>query len=877
MKPRRLLTNWNEILEAGSARSGGKGWHLARLARYGLPVPEILVIPVEEEQEWLAGCEPPDLAEAPLDEKSLQRLDGFHRQLLTRPFPDALHAILHQALARKGWLEQPLAVRSSATAEDSFLASFAGIHLSRLSLTGLPSVIEGVREVWASRWLPQAVAYRQRVGLSREAVAMGVVIMPMVEAVASGIAFTCDPLNGRDDRLVLHAHWGLGETLVTGEARGDEILLAEHSHDPGLELLDYRKGDKAVMSLPAPHGTRRQTTPREMAEDVVFSRRQALKLGRLVWNAAIALDFSNPYFDLEWVWDGKRFWLVQARPVTARGRHTYPSLLSQPDIWSRGNTCEVTPYPLSVYDWFNSRRLINLMLERAPALAGYPLLPGIQRAGLFNGRLYLNLSLLQWELHDAFGLAPEAINTLMGGHQPEIEVAPPGLMQRVSRVIRLIRFTLASRKFRRQADEIIGSVHDRAKAWRRQVLPESEPELLAALREQIRYTRSLTPLFLLQTSSGGSLSMLADLIDKYLPGEGHALGAAILAGGEPSVTAQQAYDLADLARIAVEDTAASVWLEEPRYGDDWQATLPEKSPFRAAFARFLERYGHRAVYETYFRHPRWREAPGYLFDTIKGLTSLTLEALRLQQRSAAEAARRRVKAQLPFWLQPMLKSLTKAATREVNHREAARSALVALMEPQRRILLEIARHWRERGVEMLAEDIFELALPEIQSLVEGEIPPEGLLARLQERKQQRIAWEDRTPNEVILQQADGRQKPQTPETATPTGRRSFQGMAVGTGRANGRLRILRSPAEGPRLKPGEVLAAPSTDPSWTPLFLKAGGLIMETGGYLSHGAIVAREFGIPAVVNLPGILEQLNEGERVEVDGHLGRVTRLEE
>lgn len=877
MKPRRLLTNWGEILEAGPARSGGKGWNLARLARYGLPVPEILVIPVEEERAWLAGCQPPDLAEASLDEESLRRLGGFHRQLLARAVPDAFHTTLRQALAEKGWLDRPLAVRSSATAEDSALASFAGIHLSRLSLTGLSSVIEGVREVWASRWLPQAVAYRQRAGLAREAVAMGVVITPMVDAVASGIAFTCDPLSGRDDRLVLHAHWGLGETLVAGEARGDEILLAENAHDPGLELLDYRKGDKAVMSLPAPHGTRRQATPREMAQAAVLNRRQALQLGRLVWNAAIALDFANPYFDLEWAWDGKRFWLVQARPVTARGRHTYPSLVSQPEIWSRGNTCEVTPYPLSVYDWFNSRRLINLMLERAPALAGYPLLPGIQRAGLFNGRLYLNLSLLQWELHDAFGLTPKAINTLTGGHQPEIEVAPPGLMRQVSRLIRLIRFTLASRKFRRRADEIIGSVHGRAKAWRRQALPESEPELLAALREQIRYTRSLTPLFLLQTSSGGSLSMLVDLIDKYLPGEGHALGAAILAGGEPSVTAQQAYDLTDLARIAAEDPVAGAWLEGPRRDDDWRGALPEKSPFRIAFARFLERYGHRGIYETYFRHPRWREAPGYLFDTIKGLTSLALEALRLQQRSAAEAAWQRVKARLPFWLLPMLKSLTKAATLEVNHREAARSALVALMEPQRRILLEIARRWRERGMEMPAEDIFELALPEIQSLVEGEIPPEGLLARLRERRQQRRAWEELTPDEVILQQADGRQRPQMPETATAPGQRSFQGMAVGTGRTSGALRILRSPAEGARLEPGEVLAAPSTDPSWTPLFLKAGGLIMETGGYLSHGAIVAREFGIPAVVNLPGILEQLNEGERVEVDGHLGRVTRLQE
>ena len=234
-------------------------------------------------------------------------------------------------------------------------------------------------------------------GHTGDAPAMAVLIMPLLPATASGIAFTCDPIDGRDDRLIIHAQWGLGESLVSGQAAGDEYLFAEDPLDDHLWPLARKLGRKSQKTVPlATGGTETRATGSDEAAAFVLTPSQAMVLANLLRDAALALDFTMPCYDLEWVWDGQSFWLTQARPVTARARLTYPILQEQPTYWSRGNTCEVVPDPLSPVDWSNSRKLVNALLEQGYAMAGYPLLEGVQRAGLFHGRLYLELSLIQW-------------------------------------------------------------------------------------------------------------------------------------------------------------------------------------------------------------------------------------------------------------------------------------------------------------------------------------------------------------------------------------------------------------------------------------------------------------------------------------------------
>ena len=870
-----ILTEWNEILAAGPSQAGGKGWHLAGLARYGLPLPEAIVIPTAFEKEWLLPKQQQLKDRETLRADAPSALEKLRKELLAQPLPAALSSALVKALAEKGWQQLSLAVRSSATGEDSNETSFAGIHLTRLNVRGLETLLSTVREIWASRWSPEAQAYRQRFGIKNSASGMAVVVMPMIAAKASGIAFTCDPRNGRDDRVIIHANWGLGESLVTGQSIGDEAILSVNPRDDLLELQDYKVGVKSSMTLAMDQGTTTAITPVDQATAKVLNPNEVMALGRLARSAALALDFAGAAYDLEWAWDGEHFWLLQARPVTARVRNTYPELLEQPDIWSRGNTGEVMPEPLSALDWSISRRLVNLMLEQNQKIVDFPLLPGAQRAGLFHGRLYLNLSLMQWESYSAFGVLPEAMNSLLGGHQPEIEVTSPTAMEKLVQFQRMLKYVRGSNKRRRNADNVIDTVRHQADVWRKKPLPKEEQALFIALLEQIRYTSSAEHLFFLQVSSGGNLSLLVDLIEKRLPGEGHALAAALLAGGEPTITAQQAHDLAALAYTAKEDAAVRDWFNLAKTGSDWDAGLAAESPFRKQFLSFLEKYGHRAVYESYFRHPRWREAPEYLLESIKGFMAHDLDRLAQQRQQGAEAALQKIEKNTPWWLKPILHRLKNAAIRDTRHREAARSALVALMEPQRRILLSIGAIWQQRGMLRQADEIFNLTLSEIHDAVHNLTPSQGVAARIMDRKKQLTESGTAAAEEVLLRYDDLSKSSQVQPTPAAVEGNRFQGTAVGTGKARGSVRILLTPNEGIRLKPGEILAAPSTDPSWTPLFLKAEGLIMETGGYLSHGAIVAREFGIPAVVNLPGILDCLNTGDMVEVDGFRGQVERL--
>lgn len=832
MNEDRACVTAGEAAAAPPESVGGKGRQLGLLRQYGLPVPDFFVIP----SAW-----------------SRQR---------GGPFPAALRAALEAGLHARGWQDRPLAVRSSAVGEDAAAASFAGIFVSRLNVCGLPALIEAVAAVWASLDSPAAVAYRERLAIN-DAPAMAVIVMPLLAAEASGIAFTCDPLSGREDRIVVHASWGLGESLVGGEVVGDEYVFAEDSADVW-RLHAVHPGRKTTMSVPVPGGgTERCPVPAARVAQPVFARAAAEALAALLRDAAVACDFVSPCFDLEWVWDGADFWLTQARPVTRRPYPTYGPLRAQPVIWTRGNTGEIMPEPLQAMDWNFSRRGCNDLLEPGWRLAGYPLLPGAQRAGLFDGRLYLEASILQWEAWDAIGLSPGRFNALMGGHQPEIRVPPPGWRDRLRRIGRMLRYLRRAPALGRRGEAEVGQALAIARALRDAPLPDDPDAIAGLLHRLLRPAREFVGLFFLQGSGGGSLSLLLDTLERHFPGEGAAMGAALLADGEPSVTAQQGYALLDLAQRARQAP------DPDRPGDD--------PGFAAALAGFLERYGHRGHYETYLRQPRWAEAPELLLEQLPALAGVDPAALRARQRAAADAAWQRIRRERPFWVWPLIRAQVRAANRDSNRREAARSALIALLAAGRRLWLMIGARLVAMGALDRADDIFHLLPGEVERHARGQLPAAGLRARLAQRQARFAAWAAATPPEWFCRAGDGPGVPVASPAAAPrppADGKTWRGVATGTGVARGRVRRLRHPSEGMCLLPGEILVAATTDPGWTPLFLKAGGLVVETGGYLSHAAIVAREFALPAVINLPGIFEGLRDGDEVEVDGARGEVRR---
>jgi rifampicin phosphotransferase len=872
------LLDWAAAANA-RAEAGGKGWQLGLMARYGLPVPDGFIVPASacrqalHDSGLLAMIE-----EAGQAGNAESIIEACHAGLQACAMPDGLDRAIAEAIAGKGWENLPLVVRSSGTAEDSERASFAGIHLTRLNVRGTAAVLQAVREVWASLWTPQAVAYRTRFGIAHAEAGMAVVVMPLLEAEAAGIAFSCDPRTGRDDRVVIHAQWGLGESLVAGEADGDEYLLQESPEDARLVAAESRTGSKLRRTVALEQGgTASDSVDPALAQRRVLTDVQALALGELVRDAAFALDMAQPFYDIEWVWDGRQFWLVQARPVTAMARNTYQAIADQPTIWSNGNTRDVVPLPLSAMDWWAVRRMVNLILEEGLRISGYPLLPGAQRTALRHGRLYLNLSIIMWEGWDGFGVTPAMINNMAGGHQPQIRISAQTARDKLSRGLRIARYVTGMLPIRRRAEGLAEDVRQLVGRWRKEALPADPQAAYAMLLDRIRQVHAQKGLAFLQGSGGASLSMLVKKLERWMPGRGYQLATALLAGGEPSITARQGYELMDLASLAASDAQVRPWLADTARDNGFWRTLPDTHPFRNRFADFLSRYGHRTIYESYWRQPRWREEPGYLLDSVSGLIDVSREALHQRQRKAVSDAWAAVKANVPWHGRLGLKNMVRNANAESNQRELARSSFVLMTDGCRPLLFHLGAQLAGMGALSDAKDVVELTVAEIGMALRGEVQASGIASRAADRLAKRLEWESQPGPDVIQEGAAP-----IPEINNAVLRSSSestgdtrQGVAVGAGSARAIARVIHMPSEGARLGQGEILVAPSTDPAWTPLFLKAGGLVMETGGYLSHGAIVAREFAVPAVVNLPGVLDWIRDGDLVEVNGATGEVRRL--
>ncbi len=346
---------------------------------------------------------------------------------------------------------------------------------------------------------------------------------------------------------------------------------------------------------------------------------------------------------------------------------------------------------------------------------------------------------------------------------------------------------------------------------------------------------------------------------------------ALLSGQEGITSAEHGTRLAELATLLHQDAAAADFFNaEPFVPADWEQ-LPDTSPFRSAFQRFLEEYGHRCVYELDYRNPRWSEDPTYLLQTIRAMRDTTFAESQKRQQNRQAEAWQTIRARVPRLLHGMVRYLATQGGIDAANREMSKSILVRLGDVDRRVILEMARRLVERGLLPEPDDLFFLYWLELQGLLTGQWDGAGIRERIADRKARHAAFELLVAPDLIQEQQHENAEP----LPKPHGN-ELTGLAVSSGHARGPARLIRHPDEGTRLSSGDLLVAPSTDPAWTPLFLRAAGLVTETGGFISHGAIVAREYGIPAVVNVRGAMTRLEEGREVMVDGDNGRVWQTE-
>jgi len=772
----RSLLNWYEAYEAGPSVCGGKGYNLARLARYGFRVPRGAVL----------------AAGAPIS------------------------AIGH-GLEQLGLDQTAVAVRSSATAEDSSRASFAGIHRTYLNVCGREAVERAAQGCIDSLTTPEAQSYRRRMGFADEEVRCAVVICEMVDALCAGVAFSCDPANGRRDLILIDAAEGLGDILVQGAVNPVR--------------MSWRRSTGRLVreSGPAPGAL----LPLDREQELVHI------VERVQW----ALGEGRDPQDVEWAYDGERIWILQARPVTVLPRAGWTATASLPCYWSTANLKDNVPGVPSELTWSALCNGISEALYAAPRAARYEIPAGMELIRRFHGRAYFDLTGMQWAFYDAFGILPADTVQAIGGSQPEIPVpknplaGQEGRRRRIAR-LRLIRQLWAHRGKGRAALESALEYQRRLQEfdW-----SQASRDHLKCTFEQIEdLQRCRLELAGLANSSPGPWRLALDALLRDAD-----LIARLQTGAGGVASAETGYRLCDVALG------------------------------KASIEEFIEEFGHHAAHEGEFLHPRWVEDRSWI---LQQLEIMRANPQRADLRERAAESRRCAEVELKRrfgWRAPLLLWLVRRYRAAMANREAAKSALICMMLPVRRLVLEIGRRLTAEGKLDASEQAMHFSFSDVTCWLRGYWDGDGARELVTDRIVRRESWLAEAAPDLIIEEPDGRVTT-TVEVAAAAGGDAWTGLGVSSGRAEGVARILRNPGESGRLQFGEVLIAPSTDPGWTPLLQRAAAIVVETGGFLSHGSIVAREFGIPAVANIPGILEALQDGERIEVDGSSGLVMRVE-
>jgi pyruvate,water dikinase len=397
----------------------------------------------------------------------------------------------------------------------------------------------------------------------------------------------------------------------------------------------------------------------------------------------------------------------------------------------------------------------------------------------------------------------------------------------------------------------------------------------AALLEHIAgYRTTAWPALLLHLNltwaMSGNFSYLRKMLRTVLPTAEAGVVADLVTGLGDVSSADHGYQLWALSRLARHSPQVMAFLAHTAW-HTWRDALAG-TPFLDAWQRFLDTFGHRALYEVEMANPRWREQPDYLFEVLAAYARLPQDVVPF---APAEQARRRQATEqdtlrrLAPWRRFGFRLLLRRAQEFSRLRENSKSHLVQQIDLGRLMALRAGQLLAQDGVLATPDAVFFLEHSEIIAALHGEISPEVPQRLATQRQLGRQRDAARQPPELIIGE-----RPVYGETLAAQGTQ-LSGLPSNPGRVTGIARVLRSPHEGTRLQPGEILVAPSTDPGWTPLFLLAAGLVMETGGYLSHGAIVAREYGIPAVLNVPMATQRIPDGSTITIDGGQGVVQLL--
>ncbi|WP_437811285.1 PEP/pyruvate-binding domain-containing protein [Sorangium sp. So ce1078] len=930
------VREWLKPLEsAGRRRStsakrvGGKAASLGRLLRDGFPVPRGWVLDARcfvelVDRQLPRGHDLATLIRLSGTKVGVDRAARARDRILSEPLPETLSAAL-RALWQAVEPEAPwgLAVRSSATCEDSDETSMAGLATSVLGVRG-DELDAAIRQVWASAFLPRALAYLAHAGVRD--VAMGVVLQVMVRAEAAGVLFTAPPpgLEGehwRAGERLVNATLGLGAPVVDGAVTADTIRVARD----GGRVVASAVAQKRRALVVGAAGLEEVPVPAPRAEQPALGEDALRQLAELA--ERLEQGGKGP-FDVEFAVEGEdpgrlpadgspssaegspssaddspspaapRVWLLQVRPVSGGG---FPEGGGADTIWSRANVGEALPGAATPLTWSVARAFSDRGFREAFAALGCRVPRGARLVANVYGRFYLNLTAFMQIAAQVPGLSPRALLGMSGGASEQLIARLAEQSAGVSRRRFYARLPLTGPRLllRHARLEREVSAYEGEALWAQRALSELDMTLLPddAIGTTLRSVFLLlerTGTLMLHCASASLASHLAlcRALERVAGRRASARSASgeaplddpagraetnvehlaqVLAGGVRELdSAGPGIELARVAELVMLDRASRERLlaGEVRGPRD----LPE-GPARDALARFLDAYGDRAVREAELATPRWREDPApviaMLTASLRGAPGDPERALA-RARALADREMAMLETRVSRVELGLLRVLVGRAQRYVRLRERMRTWVTRVLGMLRKVALDIDRRLRRIEPSLLPGSVFFCTYEELVTALSSGRADVGHVVRLRRAEHLRDAARPDPPATFI-----GRPPP---VVLPPASGVRLLGLPASPGVVEGRARVLEPGAPSlDAVEPGEVLVARTTDVGLSPLFLVAAAVVTELGGPMSHASIVAREYGIPAVVNVPGVTLAIKTGDRLRVDGDRGVVERLDE
>ncbi|HEY3366700.1 MAG TPA: rifamycin-inactivating phosphotransferase [Symbiobacteriaceae bacterium] len=859
------VLGFQEIDQTQVSVVGGKGAHLGELSRIeGIRVPAGFCVTTDAFQRIMA--EAPSIDDR-LDRLSRLKTDDreairalsaeIRRTLEAIAIPDDLAAAITRSLARLGE-QAAYAIRSSATAEDLPTASFAGQQDTYLNVVGPAAILQHVSRCWASLFTERAVTYRLRNGFDHRKVHMAVVVQQMAFPQAAGILFTADPVTGNRKVASVEASFGLGEALVSGLVNADVYKVRDG------EVVAKAVATKRLALHASPTGgTQEQAIEPERQEQPALTDAQLVRLVQL--GRRIEAHFGRPQ-DIEWCLADDDFQIVQSRPITTlfpipaagdRENHVYISVGH-----AQMMTDPMKPLGLSFWQMTAARPMAEaggrLFVDVTQALASPASRPGLLA---MVGRSDPLIGDALQTILDRGDFIPSLPHegpawTPPGGGAAPIETDPAivdELIERTQASIAALKREIHSKSGTALLDFILADIQEL-----RRILfdPQSNRVFMTAIEATWWLNEQL------QAWLGEKNA--ADTLTQSVPNNVTSeMGLALL-------------DVADVIRPHPEVVAFLQHARDEGFLDEL-ARLAGGREARDAIRTWLDNYGMRCVGEIDITRPRWSERPTTLVPALlgnvknfePGAGKRRFEQGQQQARMKEQEVLDRLRA-LPDGERKAeeAKRMIDRVRTFIGYREYPKYHWVSRYFVYKQALLEVAERLVQAHVLREKEDIFYLSFQELQDVVRTNQVDDQLI---RQRKDAFRSYQALTPPRVLTSEGECVAGAYRRENL-PAG--ALVGLAVSAGTIEGRARVILDLAEAD-LEAGDILVTAYTDPSWTPLFVAIKGLVTEVGGLMTHGAVIAREYGLPAVVGVEHATRLIRDGQRIRVHGTDGYVEIL--